>query len=412
MKRLLLPGLSLLLCAYLLSPADKRDVSQKSFPQEYRLTSVRLPLFSRTYPIEMELKNGFLIFCLGNSLHIYSATDYSFVQKVQKTESSSSFQIMRSSSTYLYVMDVNHKNKIFKYRFDPLGHPTVFQSGFTGVANSMNRPFIVRDSLILYDEFIPEASLKVHNLYTNKQVRALPYGTTSLNDRFFDKNMGGLYANDTHIAFVYKYQDRIDFFDWQFNLKRSVNHQLSPPVIDRQNRLANICYYGHSYMGQNYFYTLYRGVSNKVFRTDSLSLRLPNGITIYTYGLTRDVLEVYDMDGLPVARFYFNDIAPEVFVIDEEQNKLLGYRAAYRDSLLLYQLKGLPKNGKKYPEQRLSSSSLPATKEPEDQQSTVQFRGFSSDRDISPTYLVPVAGAEGNFIIVNEATGAFQIKAK
>ena len=401
MKRILLFCLLCLLWLCIFSSATSSHiVQQKSFPQEHRLTSERFPLTRE--PLHMELKEDFLIICTRNALQIHSASDYSFVQAIgdEMQQPDAMLQILRSSSPFLYTMDVNRKNEMRKYRLNSSGHSVLLQSGFTGVTSSMNRPYILRDSLIVYDEFFPEASIKIHNLYTNKLARTLPYGATSLNDRFFDKNMGGLYANDSCIVFAYKYQNRIDFYDWQLNLRRSVNRQHSNPIINQQNRINNILYYGHSFMGQNYFYTLFRGVSHKVFRTDSLLNRSGRS---YIYGLTRDILEVYDMDGLLVCRFHFDDIAPAIFVVDEKRNRLLGYREVYPDSLLVYQLKGLPKNGKELRESvQPVSFSLPVILEPNTIEETTYFTTIEGRRDIAPTYFIRYGSI---FVIVTEASG-------
>lgn len=386
------------------SAACNPILETKSFPQEYQLTSERFSLGYIVQPRGMELKNGFLVFC-GIPMLIHSTSNYSFVHSFGdkgQTDAIQLPQIVRSSSQFLYIMDVINKNVIRKYEIDSLGEPVLLQSGFTGITNSMNRAYMLRDSLILFDEFIPEASLKIHNLYTNSEAFALPYGTTSFEDRFFDKNMGGLYANDTCIAFVYKYQDRIDFYDWQFNLKHSINHQQSEPKINPLDNRENISYYGNSYMGRNYFYTLYRGVSHKVFCSDSLLVFKEWGI--YTYGLTRDVLEVYDLDGQPVCRYFFNDIAPSVFVVDEEQNKLLGHRAAYPSSLLVYQLQGLPMNGQKYSKTReLPFSTLPTVEEPDTPTEGVYYSYMKFWDDDAPVYYIQYAGMNGKFALVTEA---------
>ena len=367
-------------------------LEQKIFPQEYHLSSVRYPL-AEPQIRDMDIKNGFLILNMNSStIIIYSTTDYSYISYFggRRTDRSAFNQFLKSSSPFLYIMNVNNKNEIKKYEIDSLGTPVIFQTSFTGISNAMNRPYIVNDSLILYDEFIPEASIKIHNLYTNSKERALSYGTTSLEDRFVDKNMGGLYANDSCIAFVYKYQDRIDFHDWEFNLKQSVNHQISDPVIIQptwtNNRPPkNILYYGKAYMGQNYFYALYRGVSHKDFHRDSL----PNVSGFgYTYGIKHDVLEVYELDGQPVCRFRFDDVSPSVFVVDEAQNRLLGYREVYSDSLLVYQMQGLPKNGKKTkPVTQSYLSSLPTTPEPERPKAYIDA-GVSGRPDVAPIYFV------------------------
>ena len=200
------------------------------------------------------------------------------------------------------------------------------------------------------DEFIPEASVKMHNLHTNSE-----------------------------------------------DLKQRVNDQKADPVIDQPelgtNMLPpkNVLYYGNAYMGRNYLYTLYRGVTNRVFRSDSIPVYEGRS---YMYGLTRDVLEVYELDGKPLCRFRFEDVSPAIFVVDEEQNRLLGYREAYWDSLLVYPLQGLPKNGKRYPESEklVHSSFLPKVPEPERPKTFIHDVLLSGRLDITPIYFVYEGG--------------------
>ena len=357
--------------------------------------------------MDMELINGYLILCMNDfSINVYSATDYTFTSSFGERGHSDAFglpQFLKSSSPYLYLIDVNNKNEIRKYQIDSSGYVSLLQTCFAGINGSMNRPYIVGDSLIVYDEFIPEASIKIHNLRTNAVELSLPYSTTSLDKRFLDKNMGGLYANDTCIAFVYKYQDRIDFYNWQFNLVHSVNQQKSEPKIYPPKPFSNVLpkdnvlYYGSSYMGQNYFYTLYRGVSFRVFRSDSIMIN--KQLDSYIYGLTRDVLEVYDYNGQPVCRFHFDDVSPAVFVVDEDQNRLIGYREVYRDSILVYQLQGLPKNRKNYSKQTKPTliSSLPFITKPENPEEVVCFKGLSMPYDVAPTFLVRYGGVDNRY---------------
>jgi len=358
----------------------------KPFPQEYILTSERTSM-GGAFSNVMELKDDFLLCCSNAYIFVFSALDYSFVSKYKIDPIIRTSQIIRSSSPYLYFMDVNNKNEIRKYVIDTLGHIGLLQTGYAGMNSAVNLPYILHDSLLLYDEFIPEAAIKIRNLYTNAVTRTLPYGRTSLDDRFFDLNMGGLYANDSCMAFAYKYQDKIDFYDWQFNLIRSVNHQQYAPVIYREkgNYLNNVHYYGYSYMGRNYFYTLYRGVSNKIFRSDSLHVYRE----MFEYGIARDVLEVYDLNGYPVCLFRFDDVAPSRFVIDEEQNVLLGFRRSFVDSLLVYRLHGLPKNGKKYPERiQTIHSFFPDLPPPDAPKEFVQYTRVGGEIEDYPCYYI------------------------
>ena len=378
---------------------------RKSFPKEYILTSERIWMGSSISQI-MELKNDFLICCSKANIFVYSALDYSLIYRNRIDPVFRTPLIIRSSSPYLYIMDVNNKNEIRKFEIDVLGRSILLQTGYAGTANAMNRPYILQDSLILFDEFVPEASLKIRNMYTNSEARDYPYGSTSLDDRFFDQNMGGAYANDSCIAFAYKYQDRIDFYDWQFNLIRSVNHQQSKPLIHKEKRkyLNNVHYYGYSYMGRNYFYTLYSGVSNKRFRSDSLQVFEE----FYEYGINRNVLEVYDLNGNPICRFSFDDIAPSKFVVDEVQNVLLGHRNAYPDSLLVYRLRGLPKNGRKYPERiQTFHPFFPDLPPPDDLKEVVQYVRVGGEIEDYPWYYIHTVNLETGLFNTTVAREAF-----
>lgn len=51
-----------------------------------------------------------------------------------------------------------------------------------------------------------------------------------------------------------------------------------------------------------------------------------------------DILESFDYDGNPVIKYKFNDLSPDIFYVDDEAAVLYGYKSAYPDLMLKYEL--------------------------------------------------------------------------
>ena len=85
-------------------------------------------------------------------------------------------------------------------------------------------------------------------------------------------------------------------------------------------------YYCGSYLGENFLYALYLGMSNKELHEKNYE------------GLA---LEIFDMEGTPICRYTFNGCPPKEFVVDENTFTLYGYAEdseSLTDSITVYSM--------------------------------------------------------------------------
>jgi len=186
---------------------------------------------------------------------------------------------------------------------------------------------ISNDSLLVYNEYFSAARLKVHHLGQDIPPISWEFGAYKgefntqeyLNQIQYDENRGISVSNDSCIMFLYSFKDRIDIMDWNFTLKKRLNYQKSNPVISKDNSMKNIWYYGKSFLGKHFLYTLYFGVPFEEYLLNN-----------YTG------MEVFDLSGNPVCRYTFPQSDLASFVVDERSFTLYGYRGG--DSISVYHL--------------------------------------------------------------------------
>ena len=147
-------------------------------------------------------------------------------------------------------------------------------------------------------------------------------------DHVTDPNMANVYANESRIALCYGYKKQIDFMDTDLNLiKRLTFQHASPDVITDYDNATQT--YTTGYFGKRYLYVVFMGTSWNEHKTAAS----PCGVH----------LEVFDLDGNPIARYYLDGIRPVHFAVDEETFTLYGpvRDVDLEDCLVVYKLKGL-----------------------------------------------------------------------
>ena len=323
-------------------------VEDKRFLFEAELTAThRFPMGEPFYPLRMCIFNDYLILGTLNSqvspdyfFQAYQLSDYSykgsFGRRGRGPGEWNNPEIVRSSSNspYLYLFEVSSRELtavIHKMLLDSTLRLIEEESFLIekGLLTFMNRPIIRNDSLLVYDEFAPEAAIRVHHLHGELPVITWTYGTTpNTEQRFMDVNRGLLLANDSCVMFPYIYQDRIDIMEWNLALKESLNYQKGKPIIHTGSPDNNVKYYTGSYLGEFFLYAFYSGMSDK-------ELQAKNGV-----GHT---LEVFDMNGTPVYRYVFPEPLPFPFAVDERTFTLYGYsiKNGMEDYISVYPLPGL-----------------------------------------------------------------------
>ncbi|MCL2739184.1 MAG: TolB-like 6-bladed beta-propeller domain-containing protein [Bacteroidales bacterium] len=321
------------------------SVNSKHFLFEAELT-VRgtFPIQDAFSPVKMHVKNDYLILCQSNLVNYfpevffqaYSLSDYtyrgSFGRKGRGPGEWITPEIIHSTnnSPYFYLWDVSPRGAATVYKM-ALDSAMQLKEIVSFTVNKgygfMNRPVISRDSLLVFDEFSPEPALRVHHLNQEHPVITWKWGTSSQGQHLYDENLGILCANDSCVVYLYRYQDKIDFMDWNLRLKKRLNYQKNKPIIAK-NLEDNVTFYGGSFLGEHFLYAYYSGKSPREFQANSY---------------LRPVLEVFDKDGTPVCRYSFSEPNPYVFTVDERTFTLYGYRGDndMEDAISVYHLPGL-----------------------------------------------------------------------
>ena len=143
-----------------------------------------------------------------------------------------------------------------------------------------------------------------------------------------DPNYGRVYANGNRIILAYEYKKEIDFMDTEFNLIKKVKFDFQTSDESLLGKGDENSAYTYGYLGERYFYVNYFGTSWKQCRKND------------TYGT---YIEVYSLDGNPVARYFLEGKMPVYFAVDETTFTLYGTPLDNlpEDNLLVYRLKGL-----------------------------------------------------------------------
>jgi hypothetical protein len=117
--------------------------------------------------------------------------------------------------------------------------------------------------------------------------------------------------------------------DTDFNLIKRVKFKFAHPTNFNPKNQGDVkVSYVYAYWGKRYLYALFFGTSWNEYRSRS------------THGT---FLEVYDLDGNPVARYHLEGRRPVYFAVDEETFTLYGTGedGDPEDHLLVYKLNGL-----------------------------------------------------------------------
>ena len=305
------------------------------FPHEETLTPELMPLQGITNPISVEIKHPYLIIRnlqLKDSIfHIYDIRSKEFKSAFGTTgQGPTEFilpTLVRSqlSNVVLEDNDVFHLfniNKQGEAILTKVKKP-MYKKG------TLHDVVLINDSLFVADpKYMLLPSLHLLHMKDSLPRKTWTYRNPNIRDYSLDPNMGNAYANGNRIVFCYGYKKQIDFMDTEFNLIKSVKFEFNStePTADNQGDRNNS--YVQSYLGKRYLYAIFFNTSWYEHRAQS---------TVGTY------LEVFDLDGNPVARYHLNGRRPTGFVVDEETFTLYGAGEGGdpEGNLLMYKLNGL-----------------------------------------------------------------------
>ena len=166
------------------------------------------------------------------------------------------------------------------------------------------------------------------DMKNEEPLKAYAYRDTTLFNYADDPDrVDNMFANQERIVLCYAYKKQIDFLDTDFNLVKRVKFDDYTPVYGVKNPNDRKPSYVQGYLGKRYLYAVFMGCTY-----NELEARERKGMH----------LEVFDMDGNPVARYELQGERPRYFAVDEETFTLYSpLNGLPEDHLLIYKLEGL-----------------------------------------------------------------------
>ena len=338
--------LILILYCCLLTACNLRE---PKFPFEETLIQEFMPLQGVTNPFMVEIKHPFLII-LNNVrsdsiFHIYDLTNNELKsvfgvkgQSISETSTPWKFIPDEFFLPVLYKTQLSDvfigdeiRRLIYRFGISEDGLPVFKETKrYNDTIDNMFEAAFINDSLFVLDAQYQSPSLYILSLNEESPRKVKQYRNPKIKDHYADPDMGRVYANEGRIALCYGWKKQIDFMDTDFKLIKRIKFKFDDPVeMTTENQGDIKASYVYGYFGKRYFYIIFFGTSWKEHRS--------------SYRGTS--LEVYDLDGNPVARYQFDGISPSRFVVDEATFILYGVidmdKEGPKDHLLVYRLKGL-----------------------------------------------------------------------
>ena len=294
------------------------------FPHEEVLDEKLMPLQGITNPLRVDINLKDSIF------HIYDLVSQDLKSTFGRMgEGPDEFilpWLIQSQLSDIYIGD---KHMFYRFSLNKEGQPMFCDVKEPKYVNAINEAAFISDSLFVVDAMYTGSNIYLLSLQDELPKKSWTYRNPDMKDYYSDPNMGRLYANQSRIIFCYGYKKQIDFMDIDFNLINSVKFKFNNPTfISSQNQGDVNVSYVYSYLGKRYLYSLFFGTSWNENRAN------------FTRGI---FLEVFDLEGKPVARYHLKGRRPVYFAVDEETFTLYGAGedGEPEDYLLMYKLNGL-----------------------------------------------------------------------
>lgn len=303
-----------------------------TFPREETLSQELMLLQGVTYPIRVEVKHPFLIFQnmkMNDSIfHIYDLTSGELKSTFGKTgEGPGEFILPWMIQTPFSDILIFDKESFYRFDINEKGQPVFKEAETPAYEGFINNRAFINDSTYVVDFRYAIPELHLLTMQDEQPKKTWTYRNPAIMDPVLDSDDGNVYANESRIVFCYGYKKQIDFMDTEFNLIKRVKFDYAHPTevkADGDDKVS----YTYGYLGKRYLYASFFGTSWKENRANS---------TCGTF------LEVFDLDGNPVARYHLEGRRPVYFAVDEETFTLYGTGedGDPEDNLLVYKLKGL-----------------------------------------------------------------------
>ena len=324
--------IGLILCCFLVVSCYSGD---HKFPFEETIVQELMPLQGITNPVRVEVRHPFIIlqnWTRTDSLfHIYDSESYELksafgVKGNGPDEFLAPWLFHTQFSKDIIIEDM--EDLAYRFGIDEEGQPVFKDLKQAKSVVGTNEAAFINDSLYVVDAKYLAPSLYLLSFQDELPRKTRQFRNPDILDYYADPDMGRVYANENRVALCYGWKKQIDFMDTDLNLIKRVKFKFNgPDIINSENEADVKASYVYSYFGKRYLYVVFFGVSWREHRT------------IMSYRGTS--LEVYDLDGNPVARYNLDGVCPVHFAVDEETFTLYGASEVLEDNLVVYRLKGL-----------------------------------------------------------------------
>ena len=323
----------LALCLSLLAGCKPTD--PQTFRIEKVLTPELMPLQGLTDPFRLEIKHPYLI--VQNSEKLKDSIFQ--IYDVRNNELKCAFgSIGQGPKEYVMPWLLNNhlpefvieSNDSFqKFSIDKDGQAMLKEKVTPAFRMALSEAEFIHDSLfVVSPAFYGIPYMLKCDMKSEEPLKAYAYRDPTLINYADDPNrVDNMFANQNRIVLCYAYKKQIDFLDTDFNLIKRVEFDDYTPVYGVKVPKDEKPSYEQGYLGKRYLYALFMGCTY-----NELEAREGKGVH----------LEVFDMEGNPVARYELQGERPRYFVVDEETFTLYSpMKGLPEDHLLMYKLEGL-----------------------------------------------------------------------
>lgn len=214
--------------------------------------------------------------------------------------------------------------KIKEFKVDPDGSWHFIREYRLPENKAYNQLFKANASVAYYNDYPPALILRKINLDKSRHEKEYAFEMEKeRGEAFFMKNKGDLSGSGSHLAYLYYYAGRIDFFDPDFNLINTYTGPASESSIDGRSFQESVVHYLASFAGQHHLYAIHHGAKLK-YKSSRFS-----------------TLEIFDWKGQLKSTVELSP-AVDLFVVDEKNHLLYGYNNSRPDCFYRYKLKSVP----------------------------------------------------------------------
>lgn len=310
---------------------DKKVVEDKSFSpvilKKTQIEGTPIPIDALFVPARLQIGENLLyVSCFkGDTLiYTYSLPDFKLLNRFGRRG--------HGPDDFMFPMFTNARKdtvgiwgypdlkKIKEFKVDPAGSWHFIREYRLPENKAYNQIFKANDSTAYYNDYPPALILRKINLNQSRNEKEYAFEMDKpRGEAFFMKNKGDLAGAGSHLAYLYYYSDRIDFFNPDFQVVATYTGPGGESSIESGNMQDNVVHYIGSFAGEHYLYAIHHGAKLK-YKSGQFS-----------------TLEIFDWKGQLKSTVELSPAA-DLFVVDEKNQLLYGYNNTRPDCFYRYSL--------------------------------------------------------------------------